>query len=171
MRRGRLGISLIELLVVIVIIGVLSSIVIPLTKKTVETAKFNNAVSVVAMVASANRLFMADYPGVYVSSQAAVITNSATCPSDGKPTSPGQLIGCGYLSGHAWSGMAYDIYVCNPSNITDTNNFCCNSASKYACAIRKNSAGSPYNTWRVLMGTGGNCWSYGTYAPPCPQQR
>ncbi|MEM4368678.1 MAG: prepilin-type N-terminal cleavage/methylation domain-containing protein, partial [Candidatus Anstonellales archaeon] len=68
----RKGFTLMELLIVIMIVGILATIAMPLYKKTVESSKATNALSIANMIANANRMYQLDN-NAYVSG---VIDNS-----------------------------------------------------------------------------------------------
>lgn len=154
------GFTLIELVVVVVIIGILTSIGVSYYHKTVESSKATDAVAIAHLLSNANRMYRADNPN-YVSGQITDSCNSATCST----ASGGcKLVACGYVAKQSWDSAAYDFYVCNGG----TGGSCC-ASNITACAKRKSGASEPYSTWTYKFTNDGRCQAEGNEVPDCPK--
>ncbi|MCX5783343.1 MAG: prepilin-type N-terminal cleavage/methylation domain-containing protein [Elusimicrobia bacterium] len=156
------GFTLIELLVIIVIVGILAAIAVPAYRQSVEVSKFNNAVAIAKMVASANAMFHTDFPAdgdtLFIPAAIADSDNNGTCPSDNKPTTPAELVGCKYLDQYKWSKDNYNYYVCDPHE-SRSGAWCCNGTERLACAFRKGVPSSDPYYGGIVIYTDGRCSS------------
>lgn len=163
----RSAFTLVELLIVVLIIGILSMIAMPLYKKTVETSKATNAISIANMIANANRMYQLDN-NIYARGQINDSCNTATCPTS-KTGSACELVACGYLAKQQWSGYQWVFCACNGTNCAPCPGSSCAGTSSLACASNHaTTLGSPYNTWRYEINLIGQCVAFGTKVPACP---
>ncbi|MDQ7774317.1 MAG: prepilin-type N-terminal cleavage/methylation domain-containing protein [Elusimicrobiales bacterium] len=169
MRSIRKGFTLIELMVVVIILGVLTSMGVPYYLKTVESAKAMDAVAVTHMVGVASQMMVMDNPTASYSG--GLLTNtcnlpSRTCPSSG-PRTACDLVSCNYISRQDWDGLAYSIRACNPN--TGAGGTGC-SAGRTAYADRRE---GKYTSWAYYFTTSGICVNSPTSgalrSPSCPE--
>lgn len=163
-RMGRGGYTLIELMVVIILIGILASFGVPQYLKTVETSKADDAVGLVNMVGTTNRMFALDHGGQYVVGQfTGAGCGAGTCPTAAPYTNACHLVWCKYLPDMNWTNKAYNIYACNGATTAS----CAGQGSGlYTAGVRRKAgAASPYSTWGYTIDTSGVITGYGTNVP------
>ena len=144
MVSARKGFTLIELLVVVLILGVLASVGAPAYMKTVETSKATDAVGLLQMVASAQRMCLID------NGNSTAVCNSLSTLGSG----PG---GKKYLADHDWANAPY-IYGTCPGAI------CCGGGA-VACARRRSGT---YSSWGYRIDNSGACSTLTASTPRCP---
>lgn len=162
--KRRRGYTLIELMVVIILIGTLASFGVPQYLKTVETSKADDAVALVNMVGTTNRMFALDHAGDYVTAQlTAAGCGTGACPAAGPYTNGCALVWCKYLADMNFAAKPYDVYACDG----ETSSNCATLATGlYAAGVRrKATAIAPYNTWGYTMSVSGVITAYGTGVP------
>lgn len=149
----RKGFTLIELLIVVIIIGILATISLPLYRKTIETSKATDALSILTMIAHANKMYYLD-------------NNSYTT---GQLSNTHPLVANRYVSDHPWSSYQWAFCSCDTINCGGG---CggCNGTNSIACAKNNSPLGAPYNTWMYSISPDGSCNASGTNVPPCPSQ-
>jgi len=81
------GVTLIELLIVVLILGALAAIAIPRLSQSADTAKKNACATNIDIINSQIELYAADNDGVYPATLT-VVTNSITYFPDGPPICP-----------------------------------------------------------------------------------
>lgn len=142
------GFTLIELMIVVLIIGILTTIAVPQYKKTVDTSRALDAIATLQMIANANRMYQLDnnaYVSGFVNNSHALVTRN-------------------YIATKAnidWSGE-WSFYSCNTSTCGGGG---CNGGI-IACASNTTKG------WRYEVDTVGNCRAYGTGVPDtadCPK--
>ncbi len=108
MNGARAGFTLVELIVVVMIVGVLAAFAVPQYRRTVESSKAEEAMTVAKQVAAANRLFKLDR-GVYVpQGNITNACNTGTCPA-AAPYNVCDLVRCKYLAAQNWDSKGYNI--------------------------------------------------------------
>ncbi len=172
------GMTLIELLVTVLIVGVLASIAVPQYMKAVEVSKANAASARVVMLAGAVRSYVTDFPMVTNFTSAGPLSDACNqqCCYDGSNCTTGlgdpcQLVACGYITQRAFDCQPYLYYVGSGSGGLP----CSGGKAAYACAQRQTSGGggscvsssvetswSPYNGWGYWVmaaapGSGDGC--------------
>ncbi len=158
------GFTLIELMVVIMIIGILASVGIPYYKKTIETSKATDALSLANMIANANKMNFLD-TNSYASGTINDACNTANCGSLAN-TAACRLVACNYISKNSWNSSRYNFYACNP--ITGSGGAECCARGVVACTNRKND-GSSYDNWGYRITAAGICQNApDATTPPCP---
>ena len=169
MRLNRKGYTLIELVVVVLIIGILASFGIPQYLKTVETSKADDAVSIINMIGTTNKMFALDHGGNYAYGQLTAACGSAACPTVAPYSNACALVWCKYLADQDWATRPYDYAACNGAVSAS-----CSTAAggvgagfQVSAAKRKATSSAPYNTWAFGMLTTGVITAYGT-TPPTP---
>ena len=154
MKKNKNGFTLVELTVVVVIIGILAAIAIPQYQKTIETSKAANAAAITHMIATANRMYHIDNPGLYAEG---IIANG--CGTDCAAATPAcKLIACNYIAPRDWSAAASPYtYSVGPAT--------CGSGI-LACSIRN--SGPNAGTWGYAYDIAtGACTAF-MGAPACP---
>ena len=157
--NSRRGFTLIEMVVVCLLIGILTAIAIPQYLKTVETSKADDAVAMVNMIGTTNRMYALDHSATYVTGS---FTTSCTggCPvapaACTTAASPCQLVCCNYLADQDWGTKSYNYFACGASATCGG----LGSGSVVSAATRKTGASpgtgyAPYNTWGYSMNTSG----------------
>ncbi len=166
-RKGRRdsGFTLIELLVVVLIIGILAALGIPSYLKTVETQKADDAVALVNMIGTTNKMFALDHGGAYIGNTASQSfpTSSNTgcpgaCPTAG-PYVACDLVKCKYLSDQNFGSKPYQFWACDPAL-----GACGASGGTNATAGAKRTAGT-YIAWGYSMNAQGVISPNATGAP------
>ena len=173
---NRHGMTLIELLVTVLIVGVLASIAVPQYMKSVEVSKANAASARAAILAGAVRSYLTDFPMVTNFTSAGPLSDvcSQECCYDGSKCTTGlgdpcQLVACGYITERAFDCQPYLYYVGNSNGLP------CSGGAAYACAQRQTPGGggscasssaetswAPYNGWgywvmAAATGNGDGC--------------
>jgi Tfp pilus assembly protein PilE len=159
---------LIELVVTCLVIGVLSSFAVPQYLSTIENGKADDAVALVNMIGTTNKMFALDHGGFYVSGQfpASTCGSAGVCPANvaaAVTNAACTLVFCKYLADQDFSGKAYTYYACDPGTGAGGGNC---AATYVAGAHRLASAYAPYNGWYYLMNSGGTITANGGAAPP-----
>ncbi|MBI3288116.1 MAG: type II secretion system protein [Elusimicrobia bacterium] len=165
MRTGRpdAGYTLVEMVVTVLIIGILAAYGIPQYLKTVETGKADDAVALVNMIGTTNKMFALDHNNVYARGSFAACVSGTACPASGAASYTAcDLIYCKYLADQNFSGKPYDFNACDPGSGTGGGQ-CSNG--HVAAANRKSSASEPYSTWEYEMATDGRIAYFGTDVP------
>lgn len=166
MRSIKKGFTLVELLVVVIILGVLTSMGVPYYIKTVESSKAMDAVAVAHMVSAATQMMMLDNPSVpYNAGTLTNLCNAGACTTAGA-RSACDLVRCNYISRNNWDSLAFVIRSCNP----DT------GAGGGGCAVGRTAhaqrRSGTYSGWNYYFTTSGTCvhspTSGSLQAPTCP---
>lgn len=146
--RNKKGFTLIELLVVVLIIGILAAASVPSYFKSVEVTKADDAVALVNMIGTTNKMFALDHSNQYVTGDFPTTVNtgcgSATaCPTAAPYTNACALVWCKYLADQNFGSKPYTFTACNP-----TAGACGTSGGSNATAgARNKSTRAPYSTW------------------------
>jgi len=148
----RKGFTLIELMIVILIIGILTTMAVPMYRKTIETSKATDALSILNAIANANRMYNLD-TGNY---------------TNGEVNSSHVLVQNKYMADHPWASYQWKFCACNTNNCGGCGGGC-SGIGRVACAYNNSPLGSPYSTWRYEIAANGTCYQYGTQVPPCPK--
>ncbi len=85
--RGKKGVTLVELLIVVLILGALAAIAIPRLTQSADTAKTSGCKTNIDIINSQIELYAAEHDGAYPANLD-VITNSTTYFPDGAPKCP-----------------------------------------------------------------------------------
>lgn len=130
--RGResLGFTLIELVVTVLIIGILAAFAVPQYLRTVETSKADDAVALVNIVGTTNRMYALDHNNTFTDG---VITNACNtrdtatnicCPGSAGCGAglalPCNLVQCGYLAAADFDGKPYVVLASNAAGVSAT---------------------------------------------------
>jgi len=165
-RGGKMkkGFTLIELIVVVLIIGILTSIGVPYYYKTVETSKATDAVAIANLIANGNRMFMVDNGFLSSGGPITNFCNNVTNCAGTANTSPCKLIACKYINTHPWDSSDYQFFVCNGPQ----GGGYCTFGSVASAMRRQTNCRTPYCSWGYRIDTSGNCTPVNG-APPCPR--
>ncbi|MBN2590283.1 MAG: prepilin-type N-terminal cleavage/methylation domain-containing protein [Sedimentisphaerales bacterium] len=85
--RGKKGVTLVELLIVVLILGALAAIALPRMTQSADTAKKNGCKTNIDIINSQIELYAAEHDGTYPANLK-VITNSTVYFPDGPPICP-----------------------------------------------------------------------------------
>jgi prepilin-type N-terminal cleavage/methylation domain-containing protein len=178
--QNRRGYTLIELVVTILIIGVLSSFAIPQYLRTVEGGKADDAVAIMNMVGTTNKMFALDHNGYYVYGAfptgagvscastygAPPCAGAAACPTTNVVSANGTacvLVCCKYLADQSWGDKPYTVNACDPTGGSGGGSC---AAGMVAATKRQASAYAPYNTWGYTMSNAGVITALNASTPP-----
>ncbi|GEM_PF-2233219 len=152
---------MIELLVVLIIIGILSAVAVPQYYKTVETARAQEAQSLVRLVYNAQRMHVINN-----------CSSAANCYSRGLVQVGRTIVDGNYVQDldsparpYQYSG-AWPVGTC-PSGIPD---MCSDGSTRVAVAVRRTAGAqgasvAPYNGWSYVMLNNGTLCGCGTDLP------
>ncbi|PIR16571.1 MAG: hypothetical protein COV48_09645 [Elusimicrobia bacterium CG11_big_fil_rev_8_21_14_0_20_64_6] len=158
-KRRAAGFTLIELLVVVLIIGILAAASVPSYLKTVETAKADDAVSLVNMIGTTNRMFALDHSGNYIVGTFSANCNPATACAPTTYTNACNLVWCKYLANQDFVSKPYTFRACDPGGAA-----CLTSgAGKVAAADRKSGT---YTAWGYGVSAQGVITAVGSAPAP-----
>ena len=171
---GRAGYTLVELIVVILIIGVLTSFGVPQYLRTLENSKADDAVALVNQVGMTNRMFALDHRGVYAAGQfpegngcgCTATSCSSLVITPPTPVAACALVCCSYLGDQDWVNKPYIVNACDPA--TGTGGGSCAGGIVASTARRSSgpkAAYSPYSGWSYRMTSAGQIQSQNG-APP-----
>lgn len=163
-RNRRAGFTLIELLVVVLIIGILAAVAVPSYLKSVETTKADDAVALVNMIGTTNKMFALDHSNAYVTGTFPTGANTGcgagTCPTASPYSNACNLVWCKYLSDQNFGSKPYYFYACDPSLGP-----CGASGGSNATAGAKRKSGT-YVGWGYSQSGSGVITNHGTAPAP-----
>jgi len=164
-RRRERGFTLIELIVVVMIIGALAAFGVPQYLRTVETAKANDAASLVNQVGTANKMFALDHSNYYAAGKFTASCGTGTCPAtvSATQTNPCVLVWCGYLVGQDWASKPYSYSACNGGASASCVG---QAAGNYISGAKRSGGSSPYASWGFTMNLPGTIAAYGGAPSP-----
>jgi prepilin-type N-terminal cleavage/methylation domain-containing protein len=162
MKNNRRGFTLIELLVVVLIIGILAAVGVPSYMKSVETTKADDAVALVNMIGTTNKMFALDHAGNYVVGTFPTSANTGcgtgACPAGTPYTNACNLVWCKYLADQNFGSKPYTFNACDPAGAA------CGSSGVQAVADAKRKAGA-YSAWGYYVNSQGVITGYGASVP------
>ena len=158
-RQARCGFTLIELIVVVMIVGILAAYGVPQYLRTVETRRADDAVSLVNMVGTTNRMFALDHNNTFATGAfpAGGSCGAGACPPNG-PYAACALVFCKYLADQDFGVKTYQVQACNGGG--------CGPGNGGAAATRKLPASAPYSGWGYAMTAAGVITGYGGAPTP-----
>ena len=149
------------LLVLILLFCVAAYLIAPQFSKNMEQSYADDAIVVVKMIGTTNRMYSLDYHGQWASGPIDNACNSAACGGAGRGGRevPGcNLVACNYLAHQDWDGKKYNFYALDASAAPSNSNPCGNFPSARAwkaCAVRKTAADGDRSAPRYSAG-----WAY-----------
>ena len=157
--QDRRGYTLIELVVTMLIIGILAAFGIPQYLQSVETAKADDAVAIVNMIGTTNRMFALDHQGQYVRGNFGAACPAAACDATVLTTAC-TLVDCKYLANQDWGNKPYVFSACDPAVAAG------NCAAGLVSSGRRGAGAiGDYATWRYDMTPTGAITPNGTNTP------
>lgn len=164
--RARDGYTLVELVVTLLIVGILAAFAVPQYLNTVETGKADDAVAIVNMIGTTNKMFALDHGGSYVYGTFSASCGVGVCPASVSANVAGActLVWCKYLADQDWARKPYVFHACDV--VGDGGGAGCGNAGAVAGGDRNAAAYSPYSTWGYWMSTSGQITGTGTNVPP-----
>lgn len=168
--RERAGFTLVELLVVVAVLGILTTIAVPYYYKTVETSKANNALGIGHMIANSNRMWNLDHEmdasgsNDWITGRLTNACNSGNCQDNSNRCN---LIRCGYMAANDWDqggNAPYWYYQCNAD--TGAGGGCCRRG--FAACVRRVNARGIYAGWGYRFSEDGSCSELSGSTPECP---
>lgn len=163
--KNNKGLTLMELLIVIIILTVLVGLFFLRHRNLVQKEKLVKTFSLLKIVAEAKRQQMIKAPEVIVSGQITNGHNSTTyCPNVAATRGPGYLIACNYLQPEQWVADYHLIYTCHQGQ----GGGCCSGspAGTIACTIFYPDPDTTAARWNYYITKAGDCTA-GSGAPPC----
>jgi|CXWL01.1.fsa_nt_gi prepilin-type N-terminal cleavage/methylation domain-containing protein len=159
------GYTLIELVVVVLIVGILAAYGVPQYLRSVEISRADDAVALVNMIGTTNRMFAMDHNNTFASGDfpwnGSGGCGAGACPASG-PYSACDLVFCKYLADQDFGIKLYRFSACRGVGA------CAGQAGAFvAGARRENPSAAPYDTWALTMDVNGRITAYGT-SPPTP---
>ena len=173
--QDRRGFTLIELVVTMLIIGVLTAFAIPQYIKTVESGKADDAVAIMNMIGTTNKMFALDHNGYYTSgtfpttaaaSCGTTCGGAAACPTttvSATQTQACMLVCCKYLADQNWGDKPYRYAACDAA--AGGGGLGC-GAGLVAATARLGTAYAPYSGWGYTMSSAGVITASGSAPPP-----
>lgn len=163
--QRRAGFTLIELLVVVLIIGILTAFAIPQYTRTIERSKADDALAILKMVGTVNRMYAMDNNNSYaVGTLTSSCNAQTTCPL-AAANDVCNLLACKYLAQQDWESRHYVIMAGdgNGSSTVCSNDVACVSRRTTPLGIGTQS--EPYSTWAFGIDINGKVTASGTDAP------
>jgi prepilin-type N-terminal cleavage/methylation domain-containing protein len=156
------GVTLIELLIVVMIIGILTALGVPSYLKSVETTKADDAVALVNMIGTTNRMFALDHSNTYVvgafpNTPDTACDATTACPTVA-PYTACALVWCKYLSNQNFGSKPYTLNACDPGSGT------CGASGTAATAAADRKPGASVN-WGYYQNAQGVITGYGSGVP------
>jgi competence protein ComGC len=141
------------------VLGILMFLGVPQYIKVSENGKASQSVTLLNMIASANRMYAVDHRGTHAAGQLTDTCNSGACTNDGDPCN---LTRCGYLTIQSWDNLPYAFYTLDPGAAPGSCNLSGFAGNSFvACAARKVCGGSvtkncvggtsPYAGWGYVV--------------------
>ena len=149
--RGSAGFTLVELIVGVLIVGILAAVAVPQYLKTIETAKADDAVAMVNMIGTTNKMFALDHSGAYATGafpSSGGCTVGTACPATG-PFNACALVHCKYLANQDFGTKPYTYYACDGTTAA------CNGISGGNMVSTAQRKSGTYAAWGYGMNTMG----------------
>lgn len=167
-QRRREGFTLVELLVVVLIIGILAALAVPSYMKSVETAKADDAVALVNMIGTTNKMFALDHGNNYIRGQFPTSANTGCGSNPCQPTTytnACNLVWCKYLADQNFGSKPYTFYACN-GGASATCGTTLAPSGLYSAGARNKSLSWPYFNWAYTQNSQGVITAYGSAPTP-----
>ena len=137
------GFTLLELIVVVLIIGILAAFAVPSYMKSVENSKADDAVALVTMISTTNRMYALDHGGTYTTTEITNACNTETaCPASGGTGAGCSLVSCKYLAADNYDGKPYRSYPRSPAAAST----CAGSSGNWSGCVERRTTGAGSTT-------------------------
>ena len=156
----RKGFTLIELVVVVLIVGILAAFAVPSYLKSVETTKADDAVALVNMIGTTNRMFALDHANTYVAGTFPAGSCGAGTCTPPNLADPCTLVYCRYLSDQDFGSKPYTFYACGGAG----SGACGASGGSNSTAGARRKSGI-YSDWGYAQDAQGVITAYGIGVP------
>ncbi len=116
--QAKNGFTLVEMMVVVLLLAIIAAVAIPLYNRSVENSRADDALSMLQMIATTNRMYAVDY-NRFTQGPIDNNCNSATCVGAASPSPPGcDLVACNLLAKQDFGHKYYSFQALAPIGVS-----------------------------------------------------